>query len=208
MTGFTLAYAVMRVCGGQPRKNPGAPLEVSKNGPEAELVTMPLFKRFIGSIIDKVAILLLIALLGLIYLSVSPNDAPRMLGVITALLTASPKYFTEQAIRVETLVLVLIVTCNTMYFLIVENNYRASLGKYLMRGILLNRNKEIIGDASSRFLTRIVLCVGFILIFHMGIGLPSVIVLILYVLINELPVLFTRQSFLDLMTGTIYAKRK
>ena len=25
MTGFTLAYAVMRVCGGQPRKNPGAP---------------------------------------------------------------------------------------------------------------------------------------------------------------------------------------
>ena len=27
MTGFTLAYAVMRVCGGQPRKNPGAPLE-------------------------------------------------------------------------------------------------------------------------------------------------------------------------------------
>ena len=26
MTGFTLTYAVMRVCGGQPRKNPGAPV--------------------------------------------------------------------------------------------------------------------------------------------------------------------------------------
>ena len=25
MIGFTLAYAVMRVCGGLPRKNPGAP---------------------------------------------------------------------------------------------------------------------------------------------------------------------------------------
>ena len=25
MTGFAFAYAVMRVCGGQPRKNPGAP---------------------------------------------------------------------------------------------------------------------------------------------------------------------------------------
>ena len=25
MTGFTLAYAVMRVCGGLPRKNPDAP---------------------------------------------------------------------------------------------------------------------------------------------------------------------------------------
>ena len=24
MTGFAFAYAVMRVCGGQPRKNPGA----------------------------------------------------------------------------------------------------------------------------------------------------------------------------------------
>ena len=26
MTGFAFAYAVMRVCGGQPRKNPGAPM--------------------------------------------------------------------------------------------------------------------------------------------------------------------------------------
>ena len=25
MTGFAFAYAVMRACGGQPRKNPGAP---------------------------------------------------------------------------------------------------------------------------------------------------------------------------------------
>ena len=25
MTGFAFAYAVVRVCGGQPRKNPGAP---------------------------------------------------------------------------------------------------------------------------------------------------------------------------------------
>ena len=28
MTGFAFAYAVMRVCGGQPRKNPGAPLAI------------------------------------------------------------------------------------------------------------------------------------------------------------------------------------
>ena len=26
MTGFAFAYAVVRVCGGQPRKNPGAPM--------------------------------------------------------------------------------------------------------------------------------------------------------------------------------------
>ena len=26
MTGFAFAYAVVRVCGGQPRKNPGAPI--------------------------------------------------------------------------------------------------------------------------------------------------------------------------------------
>ena len=29
MTGFAFAYAVMRVCGGQPRKNPGAPDDAS-----------------------------------------------------------------------------------------------------------------------------------------------------------------------------------
>ena len=30
MTGFAFAYAVVRVCGGQPRKNPGAPkIEIS-----------------------------------------------------------------------------------------------------------------------------------------------------------------------------------
>ncbi|MBQ7687474.1 MAG: hypothetical protein IJT28_09645 [Bacteroidaceae bacterium] len=29
MTGFAFAYAVMRVCGGQPRKNPGAPTKNS-----------------------------------------------------------------------------------------------------------------------------------------------------------------------------------
>ena len=29
MTGFAFAYALMRVCGGQPRKNPGAPIRVT-----------------------------------------------------------------------------------------------------------------------------------------------------------------------------------
>ena len=36
MTGFAFAYAVMRVCGGQPRKNPGAP-----NSVYAEFFTEP-----------------------------------------------------------------------------------------------------------------------------------------------------------------------
>ena len=30
MTGFAFAYAVMRACGGQPRKNPGAPKELKR----------------------------------------------------------------------------------------------------------------------------------------------------------------------------------
>ena len=34
MTGFTLAYAVVRVCGGQPRKNPGAPKKSHKKDPD------------------------------------------------------------------------------------------------------------------------------------------------------------------------------
>ncbi len=179
-----------------------------KKKPEAEMVTMPLFKRLLASIIDKVVILLLILLSGLIYLLVSPYEAPGILGVITALLTASPKYFTDKAIGLETFVLVLIVTYNTLYFLIAENKVKASLGKYWLGGILLNSNKEIISDVTSRLFTRIGLSAGFILIFHTGMGLPSIAVLILYILINELPTLFAKQSLLDLMTGTIYAKRK
>ena len=179
-----------------------------KKVPEAEMVTMPLFKRLLASIVDKVAILLLILLSGLIYFLVSPYEAPGILGVITALLTASPKYFTDKALELETIVLAFVVIYNILYFFVAESKVKASFGKYWLGGILLNSNKEIIDDVTSRLFTRIGLCVGFILIFHTGMGLPSIAVLILYILLNDLPILFTRQSLLDLITGTIYAKRK
>ena len=38
MTGFTLAYAVMRVCGGQPRKNPDAPAWYTANNKLVRLI--------------------------------------------------------------------------------------------------------------------------------------------------------------------------
>ena len=42
MTGFTLAYAVMRVCGGQPRKNPGAPCDGTEKQPTVVTPLTPL----------------------------------------------------------------------------------------------------------------------------------------------------------------------
>ena len=47
MTGFAFAYAVMRVCGGQPRKNPGAPVcYVSPDQQRAVLFAYDLHPRY------------------------------------------------------------------------------------------------------------------------------------------------------------------
>ena len=176
---------------------------------EAEMVTMPLLKRLIASIIDHVAILILLVVIALFCMMVSPYEGPGTLGVISAFLDISPKYLPEEFMQLDIYVTVFSIFIFIMYFGLAELRWKASLGKYLLKGILLDSDKIIIkGTDAKRMFTRLGLYIGYALIFHFQMGLGYFPVIILYIILMSLPILFTKQSLLDLMTGTIYAKRK
>jgi hypothetical protein len=176
---------------------------------EAEMITMPLFKRLIASIIDHVVILLLLVVMALFCVILSPYEGPGTLGVISAFLDISPKNLPGQFMRLDIYVTIFSIFIFFMYFGLAELRWKASLGKYLLKGILLDSDKIIIKETNAkRTFTRLGLYIGYAVIFHFQMGLGYFPVIILYMVFMSLPILFTKQSLLDLMTGTIYAKRK
>ena len=119
------------------------------------------------------------------------------------------EYLPEEFMQLDIYVTVFSIFIFIMYFGLAELRWKASLGKYLLKGILLDSDKIIIkGTDAKRMFTRLGLYIGYALIFHFQMGLGYFPVIILYIILMSLPILFTKQSLLDLMTGTIYAKRK
>lgn len=202
---------------------------------------MSLFRRFVGSIIDKV-ILISVFVIG--YVIISPYEAPSKLGSYIGLLKTSPEayeYIDEIKIykynsgeynkKVSTAYQDLvraysepphigstkendlnisfsIIILNLLYFFLSELLLSASLGKRLLGGVLLDSAGDKIGFGKvfSRCLWFAALMVGIYYLFQLQIKASNFVVLIIFFLLLDLPVLFTKKSLLDICTGTTYTK--
>lgn len=202
---------------------------------------MSLFRRFVGSIIDKV-ILISVFVIG--YVIISPYEAPSKLGSYIGLLKTSPdayEYIDKVKIykynsgeynkRVSTAyqdlvraysepphigstkendlkITFSIIILNLLYFFLSELFLSASLGKRMLGGVLHDSAGDKIGfgKAFSRCLWFATLMAGIYYLFHLQIAVSNFAVLVIFFLLIDLPVLFTKRSLLDICTGTTYTK--
>lgn len=179
-----------------------------KKDENKEAVKMPLFMRFVGSLIDKVIILILFVLIPVIFF---PYLAPGKLGTYVGLLTFSPSnyaYIPETYKQIDISFSIWLIVLNVIYFFLFEWNLHASLGKWLMGGNLRLWDKEEIEIKwiRHRAYFRIIAMSLFIYGVHFELGMNNLLVLIIYLLIMDVPILFTKKSLLDMCTDTCYEK--
>lgn len=176
---------------------------------------MPLLKRFIGSIIDKIIILILFVLVGL---ALSPYNFSGDLGTfIGGIFSKPPSHYswTEMAmgskVSLTTLdvnIAILFITINGLYYLVSEIVLKASIGKRIFGGIVINAGTGIfsIKRIFARTLVLIIL-VGIASYIRYPLDITYPIVIIAFFMIVDLPVLFKKRSGIDMLTHTIYVKR-
>ena len=102
------------------------------------------------------------------------------------------------------------IILNILYYILFESLFAASLGKREVGGILLDfRNKKIgyVG-VLARALIKGALMSLFVLIFRYQIGLSYYVIVALFFLLIDVPVLITKRSLLDLCTGTKYVQKR
>ena len=94
-----------------------------------------------------------------------------------------------------------------MYFLF-ESIISASPGKRMLGGVLLDNGDEKIdfSKALIRGLCGGALMAGTYYILHLAGMLSNTVVVVIFFLVMDLPVLFTKRSLLDICTGTTYSK--
>jgi hypothetical protein len=79
----------------------------------------------------------------------------------------------------------------------------------MLGGVILDSadDKISFGKALTRGLCGGALMAGTYFLLHLQGGLTNTVVVVVFFLLLDLPVLFTKKSLLDLCTGTTYAKR-
>lgn len=154
---------------------------------EEEIKTMPLFRRFIGSIIDKIFILTLF-----------------MVGMIIF----DPYMDTDQSVTY-------FVWFNLFYYMSSELT-GASLGKKLLGGLAIDMRNYRRGVLSKIHFIVVLfrgligggLIYFFIQLIHVEMGLSYIKVAFYFFLCMDMPVFFTKRSLLDLLTDTIYVNEE
>lgn len=207
---------------------------------EGSVKKMPLLSRFIGSIIDKVLILVIFVVS---FTAISPFGAPGKMGKYLGLRNTSPDLYEyidksqmnsygsyykgvsrgyQDLARLEsnpphigsTLELDMSITftfilLNLLFYIIFESILSASPGKRMLGGVILGSADDKIGFGKA--LIRGLCCGAFMagtyFLLHLQGGLTNTVVVIVFFLLLDLPVFFTKRSLLDLCTGTTYAKR-
>ena len=101
------------------------------------------------------------------------------------------------------------IILNMVFYILFESILSASPGKRMFKGIILDSADDKIGfsKAFARGLFGGALMVGTYILLHLVGGQTNIVVVIVFFLLLDLPVLFTKKSLLDLCTGTTYAKR-
>ena len=209
-----------------------------------EINNIPFLQRLVGSLIDKILILVLFVV-G--YMTISPYGAAGKLGTYFGLRSTSPstyeyidrinmnkyqsglyfeyyddidKDFQDKARQTEepphigsTLELDMKITIsfillNLIYYILFECLYAASPGKRLWGGIIIDgkHNRIGYGKVLARALFFAILMLFTVYILHLQFDLCNSIVVIIFFLLMDIPVLITKRSLLDMCTGTTYAK--
>ena len=212
-----------------------------ENIEDGEIYPMPLFKRILGSLTDKI---LIIFVFGIVFITITPYEAGEKIGIYISLLNCSPNdyeyidiarisnysnlenglstyYQAKERLAngtpyigfmkdLDTEITIYFIIFNLIYYILFECIFHASLGKFWFGGVLLD-NAEEKADI-SKITTRALWSTVFMLIavygLHFFIGLSYSIVIVLFFLIMDIPVFFTKRSLLDLCTGTIYVKKQ
>ena len=106
---------------------------------EAEMVTMPLFKRIVACLIDQIVILSMIAIISFFYAVAKSYDGMNFLVVSTVLLFSSPDNLYTQ---IDTSNTIIFVCGCLLYFGLAEYKLKSSVGKYWLKGIMLDSDKK------------------------------------------------------------------
>ena len=214
--------------------------EASLTGAEEEVKKMPLLTRFVGSIIDKIFILI-IFVVG--FTAISPYGAPGKMGTYIGLrntpldlyeyidksqmnsygtyyegvsrgyqdlarLESNPPHI-GSTLELDMSITFTFIFLNLLFYIIFESILSASPGKRMLGGVILDSADDKIGfgKALTRGLCGGALMAGTYFLLHLQGGLTNTVVVVVFFLLLDLPVLFTKKSLLDLCTGTTYAKR-
>ena len=205
-----------------------------------EVKKMPLFSRFVGSIIDKVLILIIFVVGSII---ISPYGAPGRLGRYSGLLTVSPsnyeyidraamngygtyndgvsQYYQDRerlandlphigsTMELDLSITFSFIIFNLLYYILFESIISASPGKRMLGGVLLDSSDDRIGfgNALIRAICGGALMALSVYLFRFGMLMSYYVVIIVFFLIIDIPVLFSKRSLIDILTGTKYAKR-
>lgn len=180
-----------------------------------EIEEMPLSRRFWGSMIDKILLLVIFFLTSTINPLLKSGD----LGRYIALLNKSPydyRLYEQLGITnygfeaLDKRVTFSFIMFNILYYVLFESIKKSSLGKNFLGGVLIDRSSGVIdfGKVLSRGLWGGFMMTSFYFLFHLAMGLSLLIVFCLFFFIMDLPVFFTKRSLLDICTGTFYVKRK
>lgn len=173
---------------------------------------LDLFKRFFASILDKVLILILFLILSLLIYGI--YSAPGDLGTYSVVLEIKPKMYDfipngSLMYGIDRKYTFLFIVTNTLYYCM-EFLFKASLGKRILGGVYIDSdgNEIIAAKIISRCFIFILMMVGAVVI-HFVFGIIYWVVIVLFFLINDLPVLFTKrhQSLVDIISETCLVKR-
>ena len=207
---------------------------------EEEVKKMSLLSRFVGSIIDKIFILI-IFVVG--FIAISPYGAPGKMGTYIGLrntpldlyeyidkskmnsygtyhegvsrefqdlerLESEPPHI-GSTLELDLNITFTFIFLNLLFYILSESLLSASPGKRMLRGVILDstNNKIGLGKALIRGLCSGSLMVGTYFLLHLQGGLTNTVVVVVFFLLLDVPVFFTKRSLLDLCTGTTYAKR-
>lgn len=191
--------------------------------------------RLAATIIDKVIVIILFVIFSIIYYS--PFESSSKLGTYSALIGDSPSsyeyidnmkvgvtptsslYYKKDVQTVElkkgnnALLLDLELTgffiaINFIYYFLFELLLKASLGKYLLGGIIFTNKKSIISIKKCflRSLLLLILMLSMVgLRFALNVSYYHVI--ILFFIILDASVFFDKRSLIDILTKTYIIKR-
>lgn len=216
-------------------------IESQQNIVDDDINTMPLIRRFFGSIIDKVFVVMI--LFGGTCV-VHPFGGAGNLGKYVGVLDASPdvyEYVDRDLIKnygtytksvskgyqdlerlmnepphigtmleIDKRVTFTFIIINMIYYILFESILYASPGKRMLGGILLDSAYYRIGlgKAFIRGFSFGIFMLASAYILHFQMRLSYCTVFVVFFLLMDLPILFTKRSLLDLCTNTTYVKQK
>lgn len=204
-------------------------------------ITMPLFKRFVGSLIDKVFLLAIFLavfaitdssfitklILYLKFAEVSPSD--YSLGTLSALASIEYGYYSDNFSpelmeritnwydnldisdylkRFDLKITFSFILLNIIYYLACEFKLKASFGKFLLGGVLIDNfgDKISMNDILIRAFSAAVLMTLFVgLRFLFDTNYFWIILLFFFVI--DIPIFFNAKSLIDIFARVKYVKR-